>query len=311
MARRQNRGKTKKANTKKIIISIIAIILVIVIILICVNNKEEEKYDEIRLIIGSENVTSNLKEKIVEKDEKIYLSYEDIEKFIDPTIEKEGNLIITTSDKKLASIGIDDENITINGSTQKIGAKAFEENEKIYLPISELENVYDIDLEYIKETKTVTIDQMSKELKKAYTSKKVELKEEKKATSKTLEKIEKGSWVIYIQEENNWVKVRTSKGNIGYIKKNKLTNITTERENLEDEESTENVEYIEKNISKEDLSTFEKRLKIINDSIQEAVQSDKMAIKIVYEAEKNEYYEKFKIEIRPMLKECGIKLQID
>ena len=198
MARRQNRGKTKKANTKKIIISIIAIILVIVIILICVNNKEEEKYDEIRLIIGSENVTSNLKEKIVEKDEKIYLSYEDIEKFIDPTIEKEGNLIITTSDKKLASIGIDDENITINGSTQKIGAKAFEENEKIYLPISELENVYDIDLEYIKETKTVTIDQMSKELKKAYTSKKVELKEEKKATSKTLEKIEKGSWVIYI-----------------------------------------------------------------------------------------------------------------
>lgn len=311
MARRQNRGKTKKANTKKIIISIIAIILVIVIILICVNNKEEEKYDEIRLIIGSENVTSNLKEKIVEKDEKIYLSYEDIEKFIDPTIEKEGNLIITTSDKKLASIGIDDENITINGSTQKIGAKAFEENEKIYLPISELENVYDIDLEYIKETKTVTIDQMSKELKKAYTSKKVELKEEKKATSKTLEKIEKGSWVIYIQEENNWVKVRTPKGNIGYIKQNKLTNITTERENLEDEESTENVEYIEKNISKEDLSTFEKRLKIINDSIQEAVQSDKMAIKIVYEAEKNEYYEKFKIEIRPMLKECGIKLQID
>ena len=65
-----------------------------------------------------------------------------------------------------------------------------------------------------------------------------------------------------------------------------------------------------KDITKEDISSFKKRENIINLILQQAIKNDKMYVKISYSGENNIYYERFKIEVIPILKECGVEIEI-
>ena len=58
-----------------------------------------------------------------------------------------------------------------------------------------------------------------------------------------------------------------------------------------------------------DISTFEKRQNIINLILQEAIKNDKMYVKITYNGAEEQKYDRFKIEITPILSECGIKVE--
>ena len=62
---------------------------------------------------------------------------------------------------------------------------------------------------------------------------------------------------------------------------------------------------------KEDLSTYEKRQDIIDKILHEAIKNDKMYVKISYNGKYDFYYDRFKIEIVPMLKECGIEIKFE
>lgn len=309
MAKKVIKKKRKKTNNKKILkISVILIILIIVLVSI---KKSETKQisDKTTFIISNENVTESLENDIIIKDELIYISLEDMKKFLDENIYQEDeDLIITTSDKKVAKLELNKDEIVINGSNISIKGQPFKnEDDKIYLPISEMENVYDIDLSYNKDDNIITIDYYSKELIKAYTKKNISVKLEKSNFSNTLEKVKKGNWLIYISEEDGWAKVRTQNGKIGYIKYKYLTNFVTERENMKiDSDTISNQEYLERNITKENISTYKKREELINTILKEAVNKDYKAVKIKYEKDSNENIERFKLEVKPILKECGI-----
>ena len=92
---------------------------------------------------------------------------------------------------------------------------------------------------------------------------KCKIKKENKIMSKTVDKVQKGKWLVYISEENGIAKVRTQNGKIGYVKNNLLDNFVTEREdfNVKDEENKSD-ETLEYDITKKDITTFEKRKKI-------------------------------------------------
>ena len=66
---------------------------------------------------------------------------------------------------------------------------------------------------------------------------------------------------------------------------------------------------LKQDISKEDLTTFEKRKKIINIILQEAIKNGNMYVQIIYTGESNFEYERFKIEVIPVLRECGITVK--
>ena len=66
----------------------------------------------------------------------------------------------------------------------------------------------------------------------AYASKNIKIKEEGKSLSKTIDKVEKGNWLIFISENNGIAKVRTQDGKIGYVKKKYLNNFVTKREDF-------------------------------------------------------------------------------
>ena len=227
--------KVKNDNILKRIIIVLILLAVTVFILIKAQNYlKEANENEINLIINNNNVTARLKHDVKINDGIIYLSMDDIENFFDKYIyiEEEINEVVTTYDKKIASIGFDVNKITINGAIKKTNASAIKENEEVYLPISEMTDVYNMEIANIAEKGIVTIDSLNREKINAYTKSKVSVKWKKDIFSKTVDKVGKGDIVIAIsQDDDGWTQVRTENGEIGYIKTNKLTNFTTVREN--------------------------------------------------------------------------------
>ena len=118
--------KKKKNNSKlrNIVIIIIAIVIIIIIANKLRNNNNTT--DEISLIIDNQDVTSELQNDIIIQDDIIYISFDDIKKCLDETIyfEEDTNLIITSSDKKVVALEIDNSDIEINGADVEIQGQA-------------------------------------------------------------------------------------------------------------------------------------------------------------------------------------------
>lgn len=226
-------NKISKNVIKRIAI-VIAMLLVAIVVLVIVQNIEREKSnDTISLIINNKNVTERLKHDIKIEDDIIYVSIDDVKNFFDKYIEiEETDEIVTTYNDKIASIGFDANKMTLNGSVKKTNACAIKDGETVYLPMSEMLEVYNIELKNIEDTKTITLDSLDRKQVKATLKSKVSVKSQGKFFSRILDKAQKGSEVIVIDtiEGKTWVKVRTENGKIGYVKTDKLENITTARE---------------------------------------------------------------------------------
>lgn len=233
-------GKRKKRKSNKNIIKIIIAIVIIFIIGIIAYKVNDlvvfDKNKNINLVINNKNVTSNLKKEIIIEDGNIYLSKQDLGNFFDKYIyeDKENNQIITTYDTKVATISLDSEEITINGTKKETSGKVIQKDNIIYIPITDLENVYGIDIKYIEDSKVLVLDSVTKEQKKAIVTKNVSVKSSKKFIAKTVERIKKGSYVVVVSEENGYARIRTENGKLGYVKLNKLANIVTVREEIKE-----------------------------------------------------------------------------
>ena len=308
--KKHNKKNKNNKSYKKIAFVILLILLCFIIIK---NKPEKNNYQTTQIILNNENITSKLEKKIITENEQIYMSYEDIKNFLDNTLytEEDTGLIITTSDKKIGVINSEKQTLKINGSNVDVKNIIKKENEENYIDISELKNVYNYSINYLKNNNIITIDSLNKKSIKAYTKKSVNIKKENSIFSKSIEKVKKGTWLYFINEENGYSKVRTQSGNIGYVKKKLLSNFVNEREDfIEEPKPFKEDNSINKDISKEDISSFEKRQNIINSLLQEAIKNDKMYVQISYNGENNFYYERFKIEVVPILKECGIEIKI-
>ena len=298
----------KMKNIKKIKTILIIFVIILIIFLIVKNLDKTKSKDYISLIINNQDITEQLENQILIQDGVIYLSFEDVKKCLDETIYQEDDTIITTSEKKVAALEIDNRDIEINGANVEINGQAFKTEEGIiYIPISELKNVYDIELSYIESTKNIVIDYYSKSLVKAYASKNLSVKSEESSFSDTISKINKGNWVVFISEENGWAKVRTQDGFLGYVKSKNLTNFVTQREDMEETNTNTDENYLEKDISDENIQKYENRKELTEELLSEAVSKNCKAIRITYD-NKEESFERFKIESKPILKECGINI---
>ena len=191
--------KKKKLNFRKVI-SCIIILFIFMIITININKKNKEK--ELTILINNEFVET-IHKVIIDEGENIYFSKEDIQKIFDETIyyneaEKE---LITTYNTHVALLKIneeyaviDDENIKLNGNLQEI-------DKRIYLPIKDLQKVYDIELEYTKENNRIIIDSLLKEKREGFISKKTKLHEKKGFfDGKTLENLIIGEKICLIKK---------------------------------------------------------------------------------------------------------------
>ena len=291
------------------------ILAIIVASILLTSNKKENKQNE-TLIINNEDVTSKLSDKIIVQGNIVYMSLDDIKTCLDNDLYQEDEDIILSGNKKIAVIQLNNNTIEINGSKVEIKGQAFEAvKDKIYIPISELENVYDIEFSYIPEYKNIVIDYYENKLEKASAVKNLSVKKKSKIFSNTVEKIKKGDWVVYISNsENGWSYIRTQNGNLGYVKTKKLDNFVTEREDFETEktEKFDESKVFKKDITNKNIEKYSDREKLIEEIISEAIEKEKNIVKITYKKEKNEEsFRKFKIEAVAILKECGITIMLE
>ena len=230
------RTKDNKKKIKKILIIIIAIILIGTIAYNISNNIIVDKNKSINLVINNKNVTSNLKKEIIIENDNIYISKQDLGNFFDKYIyeDTENNNIVTTYNNKIASISLEKNKININGSTKNTYAHAENKEGTIYVPITELEDVYGIEIKYLPDSKVLTIDSTSKEQKKGIITKNVSVKSSTKFISKTIDKVKKGSYVIVVSEDKGYTKIRTENGKVGYVKTNKVANTVVVREEMQE-----------------------------------------------------------------------------
>lgn len=308
---KQNNSKHSTKKYKKTRKKLAYIIIVIIIVIIGIKNKKfQNTYADTQLILNNENITSKLENNIINENGEIYMSLNDVQKFLDETIYQENGKIITTSDKKIAVLQQGEDYIEINSSKQELKDIVLEKDEQKYLAISEMEKIYDYEFSYSNKTNIAAIDSLNKKKIKAVARKSLKVKSENNNLSRVIEKVSKGDSLIVInEEENGFIKIRTLNETIGFVKKNLLENFETIREDFEEKNyDIDNKKSLKYDISTKDITTFEKRLDIANLILQEAIKNDKIYVKIIYNGTENEKYNRFKIELKPILKECGIKI---
>ena len=231
----------KKKRIIKIGIIILVVVLLAIIALIVNDYIILDKNTTTNLVINNNNVTSNLKNEILIQDNVIYLSQDDVENFFDKYITRIDsiNKIVTTYDKKIAEIGFDENVININGSDKEIFAHAMEKDGIVYLPIPEMKDVYNIEIENLEESKVITMDSLDREQRQAITTSSLAVKSSTNIIAKTIDRVEKGDSVVVISSNNGYSRIRTPNGKIGYVKTNKLANEFVVREDMQEEKQIE------------------------------------------------------------------------
>ena len=230
---------------KKKIIRTFVIILAIIIIAIVAYKVNDyiiwDNNENINLVINNRNVTSNLKKDVLIQDGEIYISEQDLGNFFDKYIyeDTQNNQIITTYENKIAAISLNENKININGSDKETYAGVIEQDDTIYLPIEELEDVYGIEVEYVENSKVLILDTISREQKKAIITKDTPVKSSTNFIAKTIDRVEKGSYVVVVSEEGKYTKVRTENGKVGYVKTKRVANTVVVREEIKEEKQIE------------------------------------------------------------------------
>ena len=246
MNKKVKKSKEEKINVPRLIlrIVIVAIILGLMVfaIKIAPNYARDEFADKTNLIINNNNITRNVKSNILIEDNTIYLSTADMQNFFDEylLVDEENQMIITTSNTKTVMIPFDETTINVNGVQKTIKHSLLNRDGEIYLPLTDLTDIYNIEVNYSAESNIITIDSLNRKFVQALSSKDMSVKYLPTVFSKTVDKVERGDTLVLVQDrenggnvvEDNWIKVRTKKGEIGYVKLENITDENTVREDL-------------------------------------------------------------------------------
>ena len=234
-----------------IIIAIIIIALVLIVgaiggYYVIKRNYIVSKINQTNLIINNSNATSSLKNNVYIKDGVVYVSKPDIYNFFDNTItyDEKYNQVVTTSSTKIASLPIDSKQIQVNSSNTTIKAGAIIIDEVAYVPISELDEVYNIKATYVESEDLVYIDSLDREQQTATLKKDSGIKYKPTIISATLAKAKQGDTLTIANRSdypvpNGWTRVRTENGTLGYIQTGKLNEFKTIREKAEEKTKIE------------------------------------------------------------------------
>ena len=224
------------------------------------------------------------------------------------------NQIITTSKTKVGAINIDNNTVNINSATLELTSGVIDYGYTIYLPVSELTSIYNI--EVTTDENSSVVSSLYEELVTVKTTKKVSLKQKTSVFSSTVQKLNEGTELIFIEDsdKNGWIKVLTYEGNFGYIKEKNLSEKKVKRSKMEETDFTSKMPDIENSIeigkntiTSEKIDKFSDREKIVEDIIGQVISKEKFTVNINLKDidVPKEKMERFIIELIARLKEIG------
>ena len=239
MARSRKKSK-KNFSIYKIVVVLVLLLAILFVLKIAPDYIRNNLEGKVSLIINNNDVTKNLKNDVIIRNDTVYISKKDTENYFDGEVyyDSKYNQIITSSDTKLATLPVESKKIEINGATIDIYAGVIKENDEYYLPFSEIsKSVFNMETSYIEETNAVVIVSLDRKLVLANSSKKNSVKYKPTSFSKTVDKINRGDTVTLAKLESDdnsdWTRVLTENGKIGYVKTKNLANEQVMRDDLE------------------------------------------------------------------------------
>ena len=231
------KDKRKKKKNKRLLIIIAILLIVVVSIFIVLNVAVKNVYgDKTQIIINNNNVTLKLKNPAYVNDkEVVYISIADVKNFLDNYIyvDNENSQIITTFDEKIGVLSTKENIININNTNVNLFSGVETKDNQTYIPLSLMSNVYNMEINFIKDKKILVMDSLDRELVKMDASSNLKVKEKKTGFSRIVGKVKKGEKIILIDSKDGWSKIRTQSGIIGYVKSSKLQNKVIVRQKLE------------------------------------------------------------------------------
>ena len=329
--------KAKKLKfMRNVIVGVIALLIAAFIINIAPGYKRDKYKDVVNLIIDEHNVTEDLKNMLyINENKTVYMSEEDVRELFDENIyyDQQYNQIITTSYTKVANIEIEEKQMNVNDSKVNMLDAIIKINDKIYLPISDMELVYNIKIKYIEETNRVVIENLNRGLIKATVTDNASIKFKQRSLSKDVGEVVKGEQVsCYYTTSRGWRQIRTENGTVGYVKANKLDDEYIIRQDMEQKQKAKKIKidlsqnqfnYTDENGEVKLWQTI--NLKSMSNDIEEMLKdyktrtqtidvvmnllggNDIKGININFDGiEDKEVCKRFAIELSPKLREIGI-----
>lgn len=166
-----------------------------------------------------------------------YVSLEDIKKNFDHTLyySEVKSEIITTGKFKVAKIDKKESTMYLDGNQVKMENPVRVNEGKVYLPISEMQEIYNIETS-VSEDLAIIVDSEFEEKKEIKLKEPIHLKKSKGILSENLEKLNTNDTYVLIKDEGNHLYIKTREGKYGYVRTKNIENIITVRDKHVDEE---------------------------------------------------------------------------
>ena len=262
----KQKRKLNMLKVRRCLIVFCAILLLIVVIVCAKINKEKNRYKELTVLFNNEFLTLK-NQPIIDDDKNVFFSKEDIQNIFDNTlyyneVEKE---LITTYNSHVALLKIDEKYAEINDETIELKGKMQEIDKKIYVPLTDLAIVYDLDIVYSQKSNRIIMDSILKSKIEASITKKTKVETKKGIFGKKNDKLIIGDVVTVIEKDGKYTKIRTPLGNIGYVKTKKLSDERIIREETEIDKKEIKVYRSYSNISGiyDNIEVDEKKLNVV------------------------------------------------
>ncbi len=233
---------------KDIIKAIILLVTVTVLFFIAGDfNIKSIVCKEASLIIYGDTIASGYKPFV--ENGKIYLSVDTINQFIDEELlyDKDTEKVILTTEDALYKFKVGNNIATKNLVEYDAKSSCKSVDDKVYVDMNLVKDIYDIKCEYDEETQTISIDKLdTSDLHLNYNQ--VKLYSNINTKSEILETLGVDNTVTVYTESlkhSRWYKVKSDSGKIGYIEKSAVTvNKNEEKEPEEENHNAKNEDKI-------------------------------------------------------------------
>lgn len=182
--------------------------------------------DEIRVVIDDNEYTRSLPDVATFTSEKVMLSFDTIKKYFYEYIfwDEKHETVIVAKDKTVMKMPVDKNKILVNGKEKDISVPVQYINQKLYIPIEELEEIFDLKVDVNEKIIVTTKDADYFSVK---VDNKIHTKKYKKDFCMTTDVVKKGEKIeIFDDYENkgddDYLWVRTENGSFGYVKKKNI-----------------------------------------------------------------------------------------
>lgn len=202
----------------------VAILTIIIIISIIYINSLEINKDYASLVIYGDNIVTEYKPFV--EDDNVYLSVDTISKTIDEYIyyDRTTSRVIITTEDKLIKLKKDETAMEVNFDKKEISGSVKVIEDGIYVPIENLEEMYNIDVIYNPDKDVITVIN-NNEIKGKSLNNKIPVYSDIKTNSEVLSYLSLDDEIIvYVDslKHNRWYKIQTKDNLVGYVFKDSI-----------------------------------------------------------------------------------------